>query len=445
MSDIVDVAVIGAGAAGLLAGLAAARGIAALRRGAPNSAAARVLVYERMATPGRKVAISGGGRCNFTNTFNPRDFVRRFGDKHAAYLGHALRAFSNHDLIALLALHGVDSQLERDNYLYTKSGRGSDVVNALQAELQKAGGRLQTNVRIQEITRQTEPPLYLLKGVFNHITEEHRAHTVIICTGGLSYPATGSTGDGYAWARAFGHTVTSLRAALVGLTVEEDWPRELQGLACSNAEVALFPPLPLENNMTKASKTKPLCVERADILFTHFGISGPAILNLSNAFVASNLNRARLVIDFLPTLSHEELDRQLLARFKQHPHRGIARALAGLLPERLLEYFEFEKSSGAEAQMAVCRLPKITRDKWLTQLKATTLTVTGTRDIEHGEVTAGGVAWNQINPATLESKLCPSLFFAGEILDIAGRCGGFNLQAAFSTGYLAGQSAAAVF
>ena len=216
--DNADVAVIGAGAAGLLAGIAAAR------------AGARTVVYERMKTPARKVALSGGGRCNFTNTLDPRQFVRLFGDPHAACLGHALRAFSGRQLVELLAVHGVEGELERGYRLYTRSGRGLDVVEALRAELEQAGGRLVTNARI--ITVRAENGLYSLSGVFSGgMEEQRRARAVVVCTGGLSYPVTGSTGDGYGWAREFGHAVTELRPALVGLTTEETWPRAIQGLA----------------------------------------------------------------------------------------------------------------------------------------------------------------------------------------------------------------------
>jgi predicted Rossmann fold flavoprotein len=422
--ETADVAVIGAGGAGLLAGIAAAR------------AGARTVICERMKTPGRKVAISGGGRCNFSNTLDPRSFVRLFGDKNARHLGHALRAFSNQDMIGLLAGHGVEGQLEKGYRLYTKSGRGMDVVQALHSEFEKSGGVLEPLARIASIKRLESGGQYGLDGSFNAIPGMRRARAVVVCTGGLSYPVTGSSGDGYAWARFFGHHVSDLRAALVGLTVEESWTKSLQGLAWPNAAVTLSE----IQSGPAAKKKKPLCVERAEILFTHFGISGPVILDVSNTFVASKLRRARLLVDFFPTQSAEQLDLQLLERFKQTPHRGVARALDGLLPNRLLEYLE--SSLGEEGQCPVNRLPKTARLKLLNQLKQMQLTVTGTRGIEFGEVTAGGITFDEIDPATLQSKLAPGLFFAGEILDVAGRCGGFNLQAAFSMGYLAGTSAA---
>jgi predicted Rossmann fold flavoprotein len=221
--------------------------------------------------------------------------------------------------------------------------------------------------------------------------------------------------------------------------VEEPWARELQGLAWPDTEATLWP---IEEPAAPArpKAARPLCVERAEILFTHFGISGPAILDVSNAFVREGLARAILRLDFFPDRKAEELEKDLLERFRSHPNRGVARALEGLLPARLLD--RFEKSITAGAQVLAGQLPREARRALLDLMKATTFHVNGTRGIEFGEVTAGGVEWKDIDPATLESRLAPGLYFAGEILDIAGRCGGFNLQAAFSTGYLAGQSAA---
>jgi len=422
LDQATEVAVIGAGGAGLLAGIAAAR------------AGARTVVYERNAKPARKVAISGGGRCNFSNTLDARGFVKLFGDEHARLLGHALRAFSNEELIHMLAARGVAGAVERHYRLYTKSGRGQDVVDALVAELRDAGGELVSGAHVTGLERDTASGLFRL--TLAQKEPASRARSVIVCTGGLSYPATGSTGDGYAWARESGHGVTDLKPALVGLSVAEQWPRKLAGLAWEDALVELWP-LPskaqIENRKSKIS------TERAEILFTHFGVSGPAVIDTSNAFVRSGLQSARVTIDFFPDSSREQLDADLLNRFKQNAGRIPAVALKGLLPARLLEHFASEL--GRDAQTYVSKLPKAGRMKLLEAFKHTELTVTGTRGMEFGEVTAGGVAWEDLDPATLESRRVPGLFFAGEILDLTGRCGGFNLQAAFSTGYLAGLKA----
>jgi predicted Rossmann fold flavoprotein len=422
-SDVIDVAVIGAGGAGFLSAIGAAR------------AGAKTVLFERMKTPAKKVVISGGGRCNFSNTLDARKFVRLFGDRNSSKLGNALRSLSNEDVIELLKIHGVEGQLEKNYRLYTKSGRGADVVAALNAELHKSGGSMELRARIltiKKVLSENGEPEFELAGTFNDIEGLRRAKAVVISTGGLSYPVTGSTGDGYAWARDFGHRTTSLRAALVGLVASEQWTRALQGLAWPDAQVSLWP--------TAALQGKPFCIERAEILFTHFGISGPAILDASNAFVASGLKQVPLTIDFFPDETRDALDARLLERFKQFPNRTAARAMDGLMPVRMLEHCEAQL--GSDAQTSVCRLPKTARTKLLDLLKSTRLTITGTRGIEFGEVTAGGVEWDEIDSTTMESKLAPGIFFAGEILDLAGRCGGFNLQAAFSTGYLAGQCAA---
>jgi len=424
-SDSADVAVIGAGGAGLLAGISAAR------------AGAKTVLYERMKTAAKKVAISGGGRCNFTNTLDARRFVQLFGDKHSARLGTSLRAFSNRDVIAMLAQYGVEGQLEKNYRLYTKSGRGNDVVNALVSEFQKAGGVLVTQARVSSIQRDAATGHYMLAGKFGDDEEHRHARTIVVCTGGLSYPVTGSTGDGYAWARGIGHQVTALRPALVGLTVEESWTKLLQGLAWEDAACSLWAMPPPGSSVPPG---KALCVERAEILFTHFGISGPAILDVSNTFVQCGLPRALLTIDFFPNITREQMDQQILDRAKQFPSRTPPNALEGMMPTRLMEHLE--RILGPDATVAMCRLPKTARAKILDMLKRTALTVKGTRGMEYGEVTAGGIDWEKLDATTLESLLSPGLFFAGEILDLTGRCGGFNLQAAFSTGFLAGKKAA---
>src|SRR5262249_35689670 len=201
----------------------------------------------------------GGGRCKFSNTVNPRHFVRLFGDKNSPLLGHSLRAFSRDELVEMLSKYGVEGQLEKNYRLYTKSGRGNDVVKALVTEMQNAGGVLVTLARINSIARVSDS-IYQLAGKFEERDEIRRARSVVVCTGGLSYPATGSSGDGYGWARNFGHDVTDLRAALVGLSVEEDWARGLQGLAWPDAQATLW-------THPEPGK-KPLCTERAEILFT---------------------------------------------------------------------------------------------------------------------------------------------------------------------------------
>ena len=440
-----DVAIVGAGGAGLLAGLAAAR------------EGVKTVLFERMKSPARKVAISGGGRCNFTNTLEARQFVKLFGDKHAKVLGRPLAAFSNQDLIDLLGRYGVSGEVERGYRLYTKSGRGMDVVESLVKEFQQAGGQLVTQARVTAfnsgdknfqldvlIGGNARPDVTSPReargkpGPTDALGASHevfKTKTVIIATGGLSYPATGSTGDGYEWAKELGHAVTPLKAALVGLNVEEEWPRKIPGTALDDVRVELY-----ELTGENVAAPKPVATERAELLFTHFGVSGPCILDLSNAFVGNNLKRAQLRIDFFPDVTREALDQRLLDTFKSGPQRTLLKALDGWLTTRLLE--TLVNRLGGETQVPVARLPKELRLKMLDQLKSTRLTISGTRGIEYGEVTAGGIAWDEIDANTLESKKTPGVFFAGEILDLAGRCGGFNLQAAFSTGYFAGQHAA---
>ncbi|MCX7806425.1 MAG: NAD(P)/FAD-dependent oxidoreductase [Planctomycetota bacterium] len=530
--DTDDVAVIGAGAAGLLAGIAAAR------------AGARVSVYERNARPGRKIAISGGGRCNFSNTLPPREFVRRFGDPNARRLGRALSELPPGEIAAMLARRGVEAAVERGWRLYARSGRGEDVVEALLAEFRDSGARLVPGVRVSAVEYDTAAGIFTLaaagcskapaaaggagSGKFPadadgpspdgarasdpraEVPPESRrsgqagaagggpvrpARCVVICTGGISYPETGSTGDGYEWARRFGHRVSDLKAGLVGLKTAETWPMELQGLSWPDAEATLtpLPPAleaddgsgsagresrgrqsapggsaapepagrepaaggwaadpsgianPLQTGPTppggrRAGRGARGAVERGEILFAHFGVSGPAILDLSNAFAAMGCTTAALTLDFFPDTRRDRLDSILLERFAETPGRLLPSALEGLLPRRLAE--KAAELCGAAAREPVCRLAREKRMALLDFLKGARLTVTGTRGIERSEITCGGVSWDDLDPSTLESRIRPGLFFAGEILDIAGRCGGFNMQAAFSTGWLAGRSAA---
>jgi predicted Rossmann fold flavoprotein len=417
------VAVIGAGGAGLLAGLAAARH------------GARTILYERMPTPGKKVAISGGGRCNFTNILPPREFVREFGDPHVKYLGHALRVFSQQDVIELLGRHGVQGQVERHYRLYTASGRGRDVVDVLAEEYRAAGGELLLNARVTNLAP-LEGPGFALTIVRDGTEITHQARAVVVCTGGLSYPQTGSTGDGYDWARATRHRITELKPALTGLLLDGDWPQGISGTSWPDAEATLWACDPSGRKLAK----KPLCRERKEILFTHFGISGPAILDVSNFYVHANLDRALLELDFHPERTRESLDADVTEALKAQPRRKLAHALEAFLPKRLLAHLETR--AGLPPETPAGRCTKSVRLWYVEQMKALRLQVSGTRGMAYGEVTAGGLAWEDLNPATLESLHQPGLFFAGEMLDLAGRCGGFNLQAAFSTGYLAGREAA---
>ena len=415
----IDVAIIGGGAAGLLAGIAAGR------------SGAKTVVLERNAQPGRKIAIAGGGRCNFTNTHKPREFIRAFDDPNAKNLGHALRAFPNTQLVELLERHGVQSVLEQDYRLYTASGRGRDVTEALVSELQASGAELLLDSTIQRTHATPEDKArFLLSGTFAGRVGQRAARSVVICTGGLSYPDTGSTGDGLKWASALGHATTETRPGLVGLHVDEDWPKELRGVSCADVRVRL---------RKAGGLGKPIAEAQADLLFAHFGVSGPAVMDLSLAFVRSKLDRAQLDLDFFPRQNVEALDRKLVKVLQAHPQRSVADAIADL-PGRLRS--ALVETLGKDGQCNAGQFSRDARCKLVRALKSTRLTITGTREIQHGEVTVGGVAWEGIHPATLESRHVPGLYFAGEVLDIAGHCGGFNLQAAFSTGYLAGCSAA---
>ncbi|HTL53622.1 MAG TPA: aminoacetone oxidase family FAD-binding enzyme [Planctomycetota bacterium] len=474
-----DVLIIGAGAAGMLAALGARAEEAGLGAGGSS----RLLILEKMAKAGRKISASGGGRCNFSNTLNARQFVDRFGHG-GKFLGAALKAFPNQALIDMLAKHGVTGEVEQGYRLYTTSGRGEDVTDAILDELATAKVPLLTGRPVQQVAWQNgffevtvgrdaaDRPAAGAAGLAE--TERLSAKTLIIAVGGASYPKLGSTGDGYTWAKQFGHTVTPLQAALVGVHVEElALCQELQGLRMDSCVARL---------VRGKQGGKPLASEPGDLLFAHFGVTGPALLDLSLAVVAelartSESEPLYLSLDLAPDITAEKLRARLDETLKDLGAADRGHAFEARLPKRLRQVLwrVADPATAAEAAAAqaaeatnpadvlarvrsgvggnrdygratqaehpASRTPAAVRDRFIRAIKDWRFTITGTRELEVGEVTDGGVALNEVDKQTMMSKKQPGLFFCGEILDLTGRCGGFNLQAAWSTGYLAGKSA----
>lgn len=419
--ELWDVAVIGAGPAGMSAAATAAK------------AGARTLVLERKARPGRKLALTGGGRCNFTNALPAHKFLRSFGDENARKLGAAFRAFSNRDLLQMLSARGVAAREESDGRIFTASGRAEDVVDAWRKEVSEAGAEMVTSATVTHCTRNAD-------GTFRLEADFRRtffARALILCTGGVSYPETGSTGAGFEWLRRLGIKTTPLRPALVGLQTREAWPKELSGTACSKVALKL--------RCVTQGERKIVAGECGELLFAHFGVSGPAVLNLSGIFTAADSPDSILEIDFLPDFSTEALKAAFEERQRTQPKAKISGGLQGLLPEKLLKKLVV-LALAAETENVVeppaTNLRASTRQRLLNVLKSTQLTPIGVRDSRLAEVTAGGVAWEELDEKTMSLRAVPGLFCAGELLDLAGRCGGFNLQAAFSTGFLAGFQAA---
>jgi len=408
LPDTKRVVIIGAGAAGMLAaGTAGSRGL-------------DVFLIEKNNILGRKLLITGKGRCNITNSVGDIGDLIANIPVNGKFLYSAFHAFSNHDLIELFNELGLETKIERGGRVFPASDRAVDVVNALKKYLK------QNNVQVikgevQKIAAQDN----IISKVVLQDGRIFLCHSVIVATGGMSYPQTGSTGDGYRFARECGHTITPLTPSLVPLEVKEGWVKELQGLSLKNVAISLLD----ENN-------KELHSDFGEMLFTHFGVSGPLILSAS--FFVENIqeNRYKLVVDLKPALSEEQLDKRLQRDFLKYANRYFVNSLFDLLPRKMIPVIV--KLSGIPREKPVNQISKRERKGLVFLLKNLTMEIVALRPIEEAIVTSGGVAVEEINPATMESKLVKGLFFAGEVMDVDAYTGGFNLQIAFSTGYVAG-------
>ncbi len=405
MSKII---VIGGGPAGIMAAIKAAEN------------GANVILFEKMNRIGRKLAITGKGRCNLTNAADIPEIIKNIPG-NGKFLHSALRNFTPENTINFFEKTGLKTKVERGNRVFPESDKAADVIEVLTRKLAMLGVEVRTNAAVNEIVveeRTVSGVLY--SGKF----EETDA--IILATGGSSYPATGSTGDGFGMAKRTGHTVTKILPALVPLETEEDFVKSLQGLSLKNVRVTL-----------KADDKK-ISELFGEMLFTHFGVSGPVILTLSRtaAKLLSEKKFVELFINLKPALSPEKLDARILRDFEKFKGRMAKNAMVELLPGKLitpvldLAYIPEEKP--------VDDITKAERLRLVETLQNLPLTVTKTRPIDEAIVTAGGVSVKEINPKTMQSKLVSGLFFAGEVIDIDGFTGGFNLQAAWSTGFTAG-------
>lgn len=403
--------VVGGGASGIFAAIGAAE------RGAP------VVLLEKNRYLGRKLLLTGNGRCNLTNTA-PLDLLIQQFSENGPFLYSALANFSNRDVIHFFDRLGVPLKEERGGRVFPASNRSKDVQAALTFYLRKLGVQVELNTKVCGISVKGNR----VNGVFT----ERRfmlAEAVILATGGLSYPRTGSTGDGYCWARKLGHTVTPLRPSLVPLETAEPWVRELSGLALTDVLVTAW------------SQQQKVGEERGEMLFTHFGLSGPAILTLSRSVVrALEKGPVQVLLNLRPSQDLEALDRQLVHHLSGHGAKQLKNALQDFVPRKLVSIVL--ALSELDPHLPAHQLPRERRRRLARTLQALPLTVNRARPIAEAMVTSGGICLREVNPKPMASKLVANLYFAGEILDIDGFTGGFNLQAAFSTGYLAGQSAA---
>ena len=409
MSDIV---VIGGGAAGMMAAVFAAR------------AGANVTLLEKNEKLGKKVYITGKGRCNLTNDCDRDEFLAQV-PRNPRFLYSALNFFAPRDMMALLEENGCPVTVQRGKRVFPSSEKASDVTKALTSLLRKLNVRVCLNAEVKTLTAEGGR----LTGAELKNGTVQRADAVILACGGLSYPSTGSTGDGYRFAEALGHTVLSRSPVLVGLETEETWPRSLQGLSLRNV------------TLTLSGGKKTLYTELGEMLFTHFGISGPLALEAS-CHLPDPPAGAKLAIDLKPGLPREQLDARVRRDFSEAGKKQLKSVLPGLLPASLAEIFP--GLCGIDASLPCNQVTAAQREKLLTMLKALPLTVRAPRPIDEAVVTRGGVSIKEIDPGTMRSKLVPNLYFAGEMIDVDAHTGGFNLQIAWSTGALAGNSSAAI-
>ena len=417
-----EVVVVGGGAAGLMAAGQAAR------------AGAKTLLLEKMPRPGRKMRITGKGRCNLTNVCELRAFIDRFGT-NGRFLRQAFARFFSHDLVAFLGEIGVETITERGGRVFPASELAGEVVDAMIQWVRQSGVHLLEKAKVKNLVtdgkRVTGVELVEGKssGGGSGLIE---ADAVIVATGGLSYPATGSSGDGYRLAEAVGHTVVPVRPALVPLETEGDTARRMQGLALKNVSVRLLV------NGKKVSEAM------GEMLFTHFGLSGPIVLTLSSVTVDALRDNHEVVvsIDLKPALDNPKLDARLLRDIQGHGRQQFNTLLKGLLPSKMIPVCI--DLTGIPGDKSANQMSGAERKRLRLWLKDFRFRITGHRPFSEAIVTAGGVSTKEINPRTMESRLVGGLYFAGEVLDINGDTGGYNLQAAFSTGWLAGAAAAEV-
>ncbi len=401
-----DGIVIGGGPAGMLAAIAAAR------------QGSRVLLLERNDRLGKKLLITGKGRCNVTNHCDETEVLRNI-PRNGRFLYSAMAQFPPAKMMAFLEGNGCPLKTERGNRVFPVSDRSQSVLDCLQNELRRAGVTVKTG-RVREI-------LTANGQVCGAATEQTRfaARWVILATGGLSYPTTGSTGDGYAMAKALGHTVVAAEGSLVPLeTAGDDCPR-MQGLSLRNVGVKLI-----------NDKNKVLYKDFGELLFTHFGVSGPTVLSAS----AHLKDSCRLVIDLKPALEEGKLDARILRDLEMYQNRSMENALTDLLPRSMIPVVL--DRCGIDAGLQANSLTRQQRRSMVEQLKNFSLDITGKRPVAEAIITSGGIKVSEVDPKTMESRLVPGLFFAGEILDCDAYTGGFNLQIAWSTAWAAAQAAA---
>ncbi len=415
MEPTSDVIIVGAGAAGLLAGISAAE------------SGLRTLILEKNRKPGVKILMSGGTRCNVTQNTDHRGIVDAFG-KQGRFLKTAIGRFGPNDIIQLLADEGVPTKVESTGKIFPSSNRAFDVLQALLDRLARTDCKLIREAAVKSITANATDHHFTVQCDSPTGPYSHTGRNIVLTTGGLSYPGCGTTGDGYAWAKTFGHEIVAPRPALVPLKLNEEWTRELSGITIPDVGIRVM------------KQAEQLCATRDSLLFTHFGLSGPAVLDASRAVTIAGVPPSELCVelDLTPNLTKADWDAML--QQSASGKRSVGALIAESLPKRIVNVVC--ATAAIESDRRLAELPRQSRQQIVEAIKALRVAVTGTMGFKKAEVTTGGVSLDSVNPKTMCSKLQDGLYFAGEILDIDGPIGGYNFQAAFSTGWLAGKSIA---
>jgi predicted Rossmann fold flavoprotein len=405
--------VIGAGASGLIAAGRAAQ------------CGADVVILEKMPRPARKLMITGKGRCNLTNIAEIHEFVHHFGT-NGKFLHRAFGAFFSGDLLSLLDDLGVETLTERGGRVFPKSNSAREIVDALTRWVKQLGVGIHTTSPVKAIKVGNSK----IESVIVAGGKEYACEALIIATGGASYPATGSSGDGYKFAESVGHRINPIHPALVPLEVSGEICGRLQGLSLKNV------------NLTLLVNDKKVREEFGEMLFTHYGLSGPIVLTVSGMAVRAIAagKSVRVSIDLKPALDDKILDTRLLREFSEHSKKQFSSVLRTLMPLKMIPVCA--ELTGIPEDMRVSQISGTERKALRNWLKGFALEISGYRPFEEAIITSGGVDVREVNPGTMESKIIKNLYFAGEVLDIDADTGGYNLQAAFSTGWLAGTSAA---
>lgn len=401
------IGVIGAGPAGILAsGIAGSRG-------------KDVTLIEKNNKIGKKLFITGKGRCNITNAISIDEFFE-YITKNREFLYSSLYSFSNVDIVRLLEEFNLDTKIERGNRVFPKTDKSSDVIKVFSSFLRKNNVKTLLNSEVFNIDFKDDK--FLIDTGSNVLSFDK----LILATGGKSYPATGSTGDGYIFAQKFGHKIIPMKPSLVPIEITESWVRELQGLSLKNVELKTY----IDNKL--------IHTEFGELLFTHYGISGPIVLTTSSYLSGYGLEKSEFRIDLKPALDISQLDNRILRDFQKNPNRWLKNSLNDLLPQRIIPYII--ALSGLDSDYIIHQITKEDRKRLGYTIKNLSLHFKKFRPIEEAIITSGGVSVEEINPSTMESKILPNLYFAGELMDVDALTGGFNLQIAYSTGYLAGMS-----